>query len=119
GNFTQLLRAISSLQERLPLTEDIGILEMVQTQLTVEPFASKLNSVLEKNPDFEKIKFYSKILKTETLELKYDPKLQFLFSCTPITSVDCEKVFSILKSLLSDQRTSLTERHVKDMLILH
>ncbi|QQP51563.1 Hypothetical protein FKW44_012971 [Caligus rogercresseyi] len=33
---------------------------MVQMQLTVEPFASKLNSVLEKNPDFEKIKFYSR-----------------------------------------------------------
>ncbi|QQP54888.1 Hypothetical protein FKW44_007873, partial [Caligus rogercresseyi] len=49
----------------------------------------------------------------ETLELKDDPKLLFLFSCTPITSVDCEKVFSKLKSHLSDQRTSLTERHVK------
>ncbi|QQP56296.1 Uncharacterized protein FKW44_000910, partial [Caligus rogercresseyi] len=118
GNFTQLVRAISSLQERLPLTEGIGILEMVQMQLTVEPFASKLNSVLEKNPDFEKIKFYSRILKREILELEDDPKLPFLFSCAPITSVDCERVFSELKSLLFDQRTSLTERHVKDMLIL-
>ncbi|QQP37880.1 Uncharacterized protein FKW44_018297, partial [Caligus rogercresseyi] len=65
-----------------------------------------------------KIKFYSRILKRETLELKDDPKLPFLFSCAPITSVDCERVFSKLKSLLSDQRTSLTEKHVKDMLIL-
>ncbi|QQP52876.1 Hypothetical protein FKW44_005154, partial [Caligus rogercresseyi] len=64
---------------------------MVQMQLIVEPFASKLNSVLEKNPDFEKIKFYSRILKRETLELKNDPKLPFLFSCSPITSVDCEQ----------------------------
>ncbi|QQP31348.1 Uncharacterized protein FKW44_024918, partial [Caligus rogercresseyi] len=54
GNFTQLVRAISSLQERLPLTESIEILERVQMQLTVEPFSSKLFSVLEKNPDFEK-----------------------------------------------------------------
>ncbi|QQP58401.1 Uncharacterized protein FKW44_003708 [Caligus rogercresseyi] len=53
GNFTQLVRAISSLQN--PLTKSIEILERVQMQLTVEPFASKLNSVLEKNPDFEKI----------------------------------------------------------------
>ncbi|QQP53372.1 CGG triplet repeat-binding protein 1, partial [Caligus rogercresseyi] len=30
GNFTQLVRAISSLQERLPLMESIGVLEMVQ-----------------------------------------------------------------------------------------
>ncbi|QQP49359.1 Putative LOC100902024, partial [Caligus rogercresseyi] len=44
GNFTQLVRAISSLQERLPLTESIEILERVQIQLTVEPFSSKLNS---------------------------------------------------------------------------
>ncbi|QQP51968.1 Uncharacterized protein FKW44_013468, partial [Caligus rogercresseyi] len=50
--------------------------------------------------------------------LKDDPKLPFLFSCTLITSVDCERIFSKLKSLLSDQRTILTERHVKDMLIL-
>ncbi|QQP55388.1 Hypothetical protein FKW44_008544 [Caligus rogercresseyi] len=57
---------------------------MVQTQLTVEPFASKLNSVLEKNSDFEKIKFYSKILKRETLELKDDPKLPVLLSCTQL-----------------------------------
>ncbi|QQP50623.1 Uncharacterized protein FKW44_011679, partial [Caligus rogercresseyi] len=34
GNFTQLVRAISSLQERLPLTESIEILERVQMQLT-------------------------------------------------------------------------------------
>ncbi|QQP53402.1 Hypothetical protein FKW44_005874, partial [Caligus rogercresseyi] len=39
GNFTQLVRAISSLQERHPLTESIGILDRVQMQLTVEPFA--------------------------------------------------------------------------------
>ncbi|QQP34769.1 Uncharacterized protein FKW44_022767, partial [Caligus rogercresseyi] len=90
-NFTQLVRAISSLQERLLLTESIGILEMVQ--MTVEP------------------------LPIRTLELKDDPKLPFLFLCTPITSVDCERVFSKLESLLSDQRTSQTERHVK-MLIL-
>ncbi|QQP54037.1 Uncharacterized protein FKW44_006724 [Caligus rogercresseyi] len=62
GNFTQLVRAISSKQERFPLTESIGFLERVQIQLTVEPFASKLNSVLEKNLDFEKIKFYTRIL---------------------------------------------------------
>ncbi|QQP55097.1 Hypothetical protein FKW44_008166 [Caligus rogercresseyi] len=45
----------------------------MQMLLTFEPFASKLNSVLEKNPDFEKIKFYSRILKREILELKDDP----------------------------------------------
>ncbi|QQP41630.1 Uncharacterized protein FKW44_016061, partial [Caligus rogercresseyi] len=55
GNFTQLVRAISSKQKRLPLTESIGFLEKVQMQLTVEPFARKLNSVLEKNLDFEKL----------------------------------------------------------------
>ncbi|QQP54349.1 Hypothetical protein FKW44_007157, partial [Caligus rogercresseyi] len=44
GNFTQLVRAISNLLQAIPLTESIGILEMVQMQLTVEPFASKLNS---------------------------------------------------------------------------
>ncbi|QQP40186.1 Putative LOC100897181, partial [Caligus rogercresseyi] len=91
GKFTQLVRDISSLQERFPLTENIGILEMVQMQLTVEPFPSKLKSALEKNPDSEKNKFFSRILKTETLELKDDPKLPFLFSCAPITSVDCER----------------------------
>ncbi|QQP48540.1 Uncharacterized protein FKW44_008897, partial [Caligus rogercresseyi] len=93
GNFTQLVRVISSLQERLPLTESIGILEM------------QVNSVLEKNPDFKKIKLYSRILKREALELKDDPQLPFLFSCAPTTSVDCKRVFSKLKSFLSDQRT--------------
>ncbi|QQP37072.1 Hypothetical protein FKW44_022380, partial [Caligus rogercresseyi] len=82
---------------RLPLTESIGILERVQLQLTVEPFASKLNSVLEKNSDFEKIKFYSRILNRETLELKDDPKLSFLFSCALVTSVKCERVSSLSK----------------------
>ncbi|QQP36210.1 Uncharacterized protein FKW44_021240 [Caligus rogercresseyi] len=96
SNFTQLVRTILSLQERLPLTESIEILEKVQMQLTVEPFANKLNIVLEKNLDFEKIKFYSRILKRETLELKDDPKLPFLFSCAPITTVDCERVFTKL-----------------------
>ncbi|QQP55328.1 Hypothetical protein FKW44_008472 [Caligus rogercresseyi] len=45
---------------------------MVQTQLTVEPFASKFNSFLERIQT-SKIKFHSKILKRETLGSKMIP----------------------------------------------
>ena len=46
-----------------------------------------------------------------------DPSVPILFSNAPITSVDCERFFSKLKIVLADQRTRLTEAHLRDILL--
>ena len=62
---------------------------------------------------------YASVLKGKDVDLEgTDPSVPILFSNAPITSVDCERTFSKLKIVLADQRTRLTEAHVRDILLL-
>jgi len=42
----------------------------------------------------------------------------FLFTHVPITSVNCERVFSKLKTVLTYNRTRMTEKHIWDVLLV-
>ena len=120
-NFKGLVAAIAALEERLPLRESIGIVEKVQAELVFEPFKSKLSSVLDNNPDFRKLQHIAHIIDgtaTDDMPDGMRPDIPDIFSQVPITSVDCERTFSKLKAVLTDHRTSLTESHVRDMLLI-
>ena len=91
GNFKNLVAAIASLEERLPLIESVEIVEKIQRELTLEPFATKLSNVLSKNPDFGKVRNFAHILKGTSTDLGgIAHNIPFLYSLAPITSVDCE-----------------------------
>ncbi len=55
ANFKVLKQAITQLVERQLLTESVGIVRKVQDSITVQPFKTKLQSVLEKNSGFLKL----------------------------------------------------------------
>ena len=118
GNFTGLVAAITALEGRLPLKQSIAVIEKVEAELTLEPFASKLKSVLDKNPDFKKLRNLAHVLNGTADLGGAGPNDPFVFSQAPITSVDCERTFSKLKAVLTDYRTRLTEKHVRDMLLV-
>lgn len=120
ANFKRLVTAITSLEGHLPLKESVAIVEKVQAELTLEPFASKLSSILEKNPDFAKMRNLVRIINGDSAaDLGgASPNDPFLFSHAPITSIDCERTFSKLKAVLTDHRMRLTEKHVRDVLLV-
>lgn len=97
----------------------MGIISKLLEQLKRETFATKLATGLQKNPDFHMMKGFAKIFEGTSMDLGgADHNTPFLFSCAPMTSIDCERSFSRLKSILSDQRTSLTEARMHDMLLI-
>ncbi|QQP57513.1 Uncharacterized protein FKW44_002528 [Caligus rogercresseyi] len=99
ANFSGLVAAIIALEERLPLRESQGIIE--------KPFASKLNQVLQKNPGFGIMENIVGILNGSSTELHgLAPNDPYLI-----------RAFSKLKKTLADQRTSLMDDHVRDILI--
>jgi len=120
ANFTGLVAAITALEGRLPLKESIAIVEKVQVELTLEPFAAKLSSILKKNPDFAKLRNMAHIINGDsTAELgAANINEPFLFTRAPITSVDCERTISKLKTVLTDNRTRLMEKHIRDVLLV-
>ena len=61
---------------------------------------------------------YASVLKGKDVDLEgTDPSVPILFSNAPITSGDCERFISKLKIVLADQRTRLTEAHLRDILL--
>lgn len=46
------------------------------------------------------------------------PRCHCHFSCAPITSVDCERAFSRFNDILFNKRTNLTEKHLRDQMIV-
>eukprot|EP00095_Tigriopus_kingsejongensis_P005598 maker-scaffold620_size123222-snap-gene-0.13 protein:Tk05598 transcript:maker-scaffold620_size123222-snap-gene-0.13-mRNA-1 annotation:"atp-sensitive inward rectifier potassium channel 12" len=50
--------------------------------------------------------------------VKEDPNVIACLSCPAMKSVDCERIFSTFKDLLSSQKNLLTERHLKDQLLI-
>jgi len=120
ANFTGLAVAISALKGRLPLKKSISIVDKVQVELTLEPFAAKLSSILKKNPDFAKLRNLAHIINGDsTAELgAANINEPFLFTHAPITSVDCERTLTKLQALLTDNRTSLKEKHIRDILLV-
>ena len=47
-----------------------------------------------------------------------DPNLPHKYVNAPITSVDCERAFSMFKDILSSKMHRMTETHVKDQMII-
>ncbi len=119
GTFTSLVAPIASLEEHLPLVESIKIVSRIKEELVLKPFASKLSNILQKNPGFQVMEQMARVLSGASQDLQgMNSNLPFSFKNALITMVDCERSFSKLKGILSDQRTNLTEEHVQDLLLI-
>lgn len=120
ANFKVLKEAIKELEERLPLTEALAIIPKVKISLKINKFKNKLDDVLNKNPGYKRMCQFGAVLSGDAdgSDLQESPDLIVNFKYAPVTSVDCERVFSSFKDVLSCKRTRLTEQHLKDQMII-
>ena len=95
ANFMALVCSITSLEERIPLVGSMAIVDQLKRTLLIEPFATKLDSVLKKNPGYTTLKKITNVLNGSTEDFEgQEPDLTAKFANAPITSVDCERAFS-------------------------
>jgi len=107
------------LEERQTLASSLDIVRKVKESLSMGAFSKKLDDVLKKNPGYIKLTKFASVLKGEgATGLKEEPDVIANFKCAPTTSVDCERVFSMFKDLLSNKRMRLTEEHLRDQMII-
>lgn len=119
GSFPIVVKSIKALEARLSLVEAMEIVEKLQRELTLEPFATKLNEQLEKNPGFKVMHEISKILRGSTVAFTgSNSELPAIFINAPIVNVDCERSFSIMKNVNAPNRLSMTDKHVKDTMVV-
>lgn len=103
----------------MSLVEAMKIVEKVQRELILEPFATKLKEQLEKKPGFKIMQEISKVLGGSTEAFTgSNPNLPAIFINAPIVMVDCERSFSIMKTVNASNRLSMTEKHVRDTMIV-
>ena len=119
GNFSQLVHTITALEERLPLVRAMELVENLKDKLTLEPFAAKLHQVLDKNPGFNKMQQITKVLRgSEEAFEGSDANATAMMGNAPLVTCDVERTFSTLKDINSHKRASLTEDHIKDIMII-
>ncbi len=116
-NFKILNKSITQLKERLPLVQALSIIQKVRERLTIPKFPNKLEEILKKNPAYEMVQIGSVLTGVEVPGLKEDSNIIASFSCAPMTSVDCERAFSIFKDLLTNKRNRLIGDHLRDQML--
>ena len=118
STFSKLSHSLTALEEHLPLIQSMKIVQEVREQLPLEPFASKFRKVLSNNPGSKMLEKYATALLGKDVDMEgTDPYVPILFLNAPITCVYGERFLSKLKIVLADQRTRLTEAHVRDILL--
>lgn len=119
SNFKVLKDGITELEERLSLCESMKIVQKVRDSLSLEPFSSKLDLILKKNPGFERLMMFASVHDGKTVSgLEEDPATISNFKFAPVTSVDCERAFSLFKDLISSKRLRMTEEHLRDQMMI-
>jgi len=119
ANFPILVNTITALEERLPLVSAVQLVEKLQVSLTLEPFATKLQKVLDKNPGFQMIHKLSRLLRGVQDNFEgQNPNDSAMMANAPIVSCEVERFFSTLKDVNVPKRASLTEDHIKDILMV-
>lgn len=79
----------------------------------------KLSKIISKNGDLTKLKKIAAVLEgNNNSGVEMNPNTIACFKYAPITSVDVERSFSLLKNLLSDKRQNLSFDNMKKLLIV-
>jgi hypothetical protein len=127
SNFQVLTETITKLEKTgSPLTESVSMVDNVLNTLKMSPGENarkaflKLQSVLEKNPDFSILQSVAKISSGGNGELSRNitPETGVMLKYAPVTSCDVERSFSAYKMVLSDRRHRLTPENLeKNMLV--
>ncbi len=119
---------ITKLEEQgLQLTDAVGLMEKARSKLTEVPgnigeeLKAKLDSVLQKNPGYDRVKTITGVLNgtSNVFPEGMGPGDIAMFKFCPTASVDVERSFSQYKNVLSDKRQSLTKENLKKIMMCH
>lgn len=88
-------------------------LKLVRSTIGVE-INSKLESVLSRNPGYDKTKRICRVLRGENVEINnMNPAEIARKKYAPITSRDVERSFSDYKNIVTEKRQNLTIEHIR------
>ena len=109
SNFRPLAEAVTKLQSRQSLVESLTIVQKLRSDLTLEPYKSKLEAILKKNPDLQKFIEFSNVLSGKTVtEWQNYMKDAEKFKNAQIVSVEIERVFSAMGDFQAAKRQFLS-----------
>lgn len=83
---------------------------------------TKIESVLNKNIGYSRLKVLNDCINGKTInneEVNMEPHIIAAYKKCPITSVDVERSFSMLKNILSDRRHNFNEKNFEMYNIVH
>lgn len=134
ANFTFLCGPLKDFQQQnATLWHSLEILAKVEERLasvkgdTGCRVREKYKAIFKRNPDWTRVKVISKIVngdavpedELETANLKLSPGKIACFRYAPVTSVDAERSFSMLKAMLSERRRRMTPKTLEMSLVAH
>ncbi|XP_018496987.1 uncharacterized protein LOC108864945 [Galendromus occidentalis] len=129
ANLGHLPQGIERLEEReVPLAESLEVFEGIIRVLDMIPntagerFRNKCKFVLSRNPDYERIRSIAQVLRGDSPDSSlegFSPSELSAFKFAPITSVDVERSFSMLKYIRDDRRHSFTFENLKMVLVIY
>lgn len=81
---------------------------------------AKLESVLLRNPGYNKMKKIYTVLRGQNVEdLDMEPNDIASMKFAPITSCDVERSFSAYKNILSDKRQNFSPNNLNQLLVIY
>ncbi|ODM86637.1 hypothetical protein Ocin01_20045, partial [Orchesella cincta] len=120
ANFTFIAQTITSLEDRkLTLMDSLAAIDSVKKRIDVKnsdvhkTVMAKLDSVLQKNPDFHKLCEISNVLTgkaAESISVNLSPDVLAAMKYCPTTSVEVERSFSMQKAILTDRSIAFSWR---------
>ena len=127
ANFSVIPSAIGKLETRgLSLKSAVELMENVQEKIKHmydKSYAEKITSLLDRNPGYSILKEIVSLLSGNTKDTKNDFIQQIsisdltMFQYAPTVSCDVERVFSVYKTVLVDNR-SFNFDNLKDHLVI-
>lgn len=129
ATFSILPKSIKKLEVAgLPLSSAIEIIDSVEDSLKTSydrTYINKLDDVIKKNTGFASLKYISSVLKGDSSITAPDKLPKNLTPCdmacykyAPVVSCEVERIFSVYKTVLADNRRSFAFENLKKVLVV-
>lgn len=123
NNFKKVAETIVELENsKLPINESFKKIENVQEIINNisgglgETLKSKYSSILKRNPDFEIVKEIKEKIITDVQALWVTDIPLSKIKYAPMTTVDCERSFSVHKWILNPRRNRLNKENLEKII---
>lgn len=126
SHFSPIPVAIKRLEAKnLSLDEQINIVQSIEETLKKvnndkgKLIYEKFQTVFEKNLGFKILQTFNDVLNGKRSDVDVAPNILSSYKKCPITSIDVERAFSLLKHILDDRRYNLTEKNLEMYMVVN